>query len=254
RRARGRSLSSQRKRHSADAERSRRHRSEYQRRGSRICNGHGERRDVLLLEPRVCWRSRPEGQHRLRGHPRDGFSRGLPGGAIKATTSGFNQTALDSSRKSDIGDWVNNLNLARGWWTFEQTQLDDALALTRAAKAYAAATLQHIVVVGQSLGGGLAGLVSAIENVETYAISPAPLYNQLRVEAEKFAILNPQTSLGPLNISIDPAWAEQGVFFPDFLGSSDANQRAILEMNGHIAADINEFFKLKATKIAEYDA
>lgn len=88
--------------------------------------------------------------------------------------------AQDSSHQSDLGDWITNKNLASG--TLGRSQLDDAMSLTNAAIAYAAANNLTVKVAGQSLGGGLAGIVSAITGLETYAIAPAPFSNQVAVE------------------------------------------------------------------------
>lgn len=87
--------------------------------------------------------------------------------------------------ESDGYDWQNNKDLGQGNWE-GRTQLDDALALTEAVKAQF--PTDNIVVTGQSLGGGLAGLVAAISGVETYAFAPAPFQNQLDVEAQKHAL------------------------------------------------------------------
>lgn len=87
---------------------------------------------------------------------------------------------------SDLGDWSTNLALGKG--TLQATQLDDALALTQAAKEYALLNGLAVQVVGQSLGGGLAGLVATLEDVPGYAIAPAPFQNQLLIEATLIAL------------------------------------------------------------------
>jgi hypothetical protein len=58
-----------------------------------------------------------------------------------------------------------------------ETQFDDALRLTLAAMK--AAPGQRIVLVGQSLGGGLASLVSAVLGLQAYVFAPAPFANEL---------------------------------------------------------------------------
>jgi hypothetical protein len=102
-------------------------------------------------------------------------------GAIKAVKAALIQETPDTDRKSDIGDWVNNLLLGFGT-SLIRTQLDDALDLTQAAIDFAGN--KEVVVVGQSLGGGLAGLVAAIKNVRGFAIAPAPFQKQLESVAE----------------------------------------------------------------------
>ncbi len=81
---------------------------------------------------------------------------------------------------ADTHDWQNNLALGSG--TLEESQLTDALALYEAAAAVAAG--REIVVTGQSLGGGLAGLVSAIKDVTGYAIAPAPFLKSAQVRGD----------------------------------------------------------------------
>jgi hypothetical protein len=103
------------------------------------------------------------------------------------------------------------------------TQFDDALRLTLAAQA--AAGGRKVVVVGQSLGGGLAGLVSATLGLKAYMIAPAPYDNELTRLATIAAFRDnglgnlsiPQTSLGfdldddalrawyAENVGVDPA-------------------------------------------------
>jgi len=87
----------------------------------------------------------------------------------------------------DIKDY-DYANIALGWGTTGTSQLNDALALTRAAEAVAQQTGKQVVVAGQSLGGGLAGLVSVIEGIKGYGIAPAPFQNQLDVEARLLAM------------------------------------------------------------------
>jgi Ca2+-binding RTX toxin-like protein len=58
-----------------------------------------------------------------------------------------------------------------------ETQFDDALRLTLAAMK--AAHGEKVVLVGQSLGGGLASLVSAVLNLKAYVFAPAPFAKEL---------------------------------------------------------------------------
>ncbi|WP_420970809.1 calcium-binding protein [Bradyrhizobium sp. B120] len=120
----------------------------------------------------------------------DGFKAGLFGG--------LNQTApfQDPGQQIDPGDIADDLLLGVG--TTRQTQLDDALALTEAVKQLAATQGKQVIVVGQSLGGGLAGLVSAIENVKGYVFDPAPFENQLYIVAELRALAGSGLNLGQI--------------------------------------------------------
>src|SRR6266702_973801 len=150
----------------------------------------------------------------------------------QAASNSFSQTASDGGHQTDLGDFANNVLLGRG--TTQQTQLDDALALTRAAEARAAALGKQVVVVGQSLGGGLAGLVSATEGLVGYSIDPAPFQNQLFYAAQKLAFA--QSAFGTLLIG-------EG-FNADFLSNSQDNQRKILQANGKSDAAISNYFAL----------
>ncbi len=63
-------------------------------------------------------------------------------------------------------------NSPLGFGTFARTQLDDAIALTKAAIAANGGNTANIVVTGHSLGGGLAGLVSAALGLQSYLFDP----------------------------------------------------------------------------------
>lgn len=77
--------------------------------------------------------------------------------------------------ESDGYDWRDNIRLGLGDWS--RTQFDDALALTQALIDEVGAA--NVTVTGQSLGGGLAGLVSAVTGVDGYAFAPAPFTQQI---------------------------------------------------------------------------
>lgn len=166
------------------------------------------------------------------------ISGSFPSGFNAALSAGLNQTASDPSGMNDLGDLSNDILLGQG--TGQQTQLDDALALTQAAKANAGG--KQVVVVGQSLGGGLAGLVSAIADVPAIAIDPAPFQNQLSVAADEAAF----SQMG-FN---QPALFPDGVS-SDFFSNSDDNQRRILEANGYSDVDIDQYFTLAQAKFGE---
>jgi len=115
----------------------------------------------------------------------------------------------------DAQDWSDNHKLGTG--TIEYTQLDDALALLRYAKANSGG--QEIVVTGQSLGGGLAVLATAIESqreiqntdtpdqlVKAYAIAAAPFNQQLAVEASLLALEKEGIALSNIRGDLGAAW------------------------------------------------
>ena len=91
-----------------------------------------------------------------------------------------------SSTAIDAGDVASNVSL--GFGTLNRSQADDALALYRLAAAVANITGEEVVVAGQSLGGGLAGIVSAVTGAKGYGFDPAPFEKQLLPEAEKLAV------------------------------------------------------------------
>ena len=80
---------------------------------------------------------------------------------------------------------INKADIPLGQGTMSATQFDDALALTRAAQQ--AAGSRPVVVVGQSLGAGLAGLVSAALDLKSYLFDPAPFAADLPYVAAKLA-------------------------------------------------------------------
>jgi Ca2+-binding RTX toxin-like protein len=156
-----------------------------------------------------------------------------------AESAGLNQNAVDPSGVNDLGDISNDILLGQG--TGQQTQLDDALALTRAAEANAGG--KKVVVVGQSLGGGLAGLVSAIENVPAIAIDPAPFQNQLSIAADESAF----AQMGFAQPALFPDGTSE-----DFFSNSPDNQRKILEANGVDDSTIDQYFAVAAAKFGTF--
>jgi hypothetical protein len=110
----------------------------------------------------------------------------MSGGLSDAVTDiAANYFHVGTPIKTDVNDF-SFANLPLGSGTTERTQLDDAVALAQAAQV--AAGDQIVVAVGQSLGGGLAGLVSVLLNLPGIAIAPAPFANQLIVEAQRIAV------------------------------------------------------------------
>ena len=100
------------------------------------------------------------------------------------------------------------------------TQLDDAVALMKAAEAAAAG--RPVVVAGQSLGGGLAGLVSALFGRPAYLFDPAPFAKQLEVLAGQYAFS--KNGLQPLLGLMQ--------------GGSDTAQEALLTVLGPLLSGI----------------
>jgi Lipase (class 3) len=126
------------------------------------------------------------------------------GDALIPTLFGDPTGGGPNSSTVDVQDWANNYILGNG--TSSQSQLDDALAILRANPT------SEIIVTGQSLGGGLAGLAVAIENVrkETanapgsghqvsgIGIDASPFYHQLEMEAALLALEDHGISLATI--------------------------------------------------------
>ena len=131
----------------------------------------------------------------------EGFLTGAYSAITKGVLGNLEIRNDPSDNKSDLGDWGTN-SLLGGSGTFESTQLEDALLLTRIAKQDALSNNLSIQVTGQSLGGGLAGLVGVIEDLESIMIAPAPFYKQLKIEAVLKA-------LAPFGVTKDivPTWS-----------------------------------------------
>lgn len=107
----------------------------------------------------------------------------LSGGMLDAGASAVSASVgwdwmAGNPTQVDNKDFQTNVSL--GFGATATTQMDDALALTQLALNYANDQVPplNVVVSGQSLGGGLAALVSGIMNVESYGIDPAPFQRQ----------------------------------------------------------------------------
>jgi hypothetical protein len=134
----------------------------------------------------------------------------------------FRGTDLGSLTDFDSGDIDADGSLAAG--TTARSQLDDALALTRAAIAAAGGDASKVVVTGQSLGGGLAGLVSGLLNVKSYLFDPAPFANQFNVIAGAQALVD-----SGLTSPDDPFTLSNGVSVPgSILGGDESALRSFL--------------------------
>ena len=117
-------------------------------------------------------------------------------GGTDTTTVGLS-TLLQAYLGIDVGDDIDaqdtQQNLAMGPGERSLTQARDAIDLTRALLAEVASIPNATVTVtGQSLGGGLAGIVSAVLDLPGFIIAPAPFKNQLRFEARREAIIELQ--------------------------------------------------------------
>jgi len=96
-----------------------------------------------------------------------------------------NQLGWKSGNLVDSKD-ITEANLKLGFGTTTRSQLDSALALFDLARSTAGD--RALIVTGQSLGGGLAGLVSAVRDVSAIAIAPAPFQKQIPYEATYAAL------------------------------------------------------------------
>lgn len=95
-----------------------------------------------------------------------------------------------NSEQINEGDWVANFGLGFG---VGNSQWDDARALTQLvidSSLFAGGNASNVVVTGQSLGGGLAGLAAAYFDIDGKLISPAPFQHQLDQEWAQIAHLS----------------------------------------------------------------
>ncbi|NOU08153.1 MAG: hypothetical protein HOO99_18420 [Hyphomicrobiaceae bacterium] len=173
-------------------------------------------------------------------------------GFQKATSSSAGSPGSDSTLKSDIGDFANSRALSTG--TYGASQLDDALALANAVRS-ATSSSQHVTVVGQSLGGGLAGLVSGILGIDGFAIAPAPLSSQMKAYAQTQAfkvtfpdyasqsesILSSSTSLAAfLGVQGTQATQSYNQLWQSYLSTFEANVDTKLQVHtvgGEVLSD-----------------
>ncbi|MCS3761248.1 calcium-binding protein [Bradyrhizobium centrosematis] len=89
--------------------------------------------------------------------------------------------------KLDNGDAYTSRML--GWGTGAVTQWDATKGLVEyVIQTFAHGDASQVVVTGQSMGGGLAGLASAYFGVQGYVFAPAPYGAQLDVEAMRDAM------------------------------------------------------------------
>ena len=91
-----------------------------------------------------------------------------------------------TERLVDAGDIYTNGMLGQG--TYHATQYDDAEALFRLASQHFGDGGQTQATAGQSLGGGLAGLVAVDNGVVGHTFGMAPFRNQMDVLAQRRAV------------------------------------------------------------------
>ena len=116
-----------------------------------------------------------------------GTDSGLP--VFDIILEGFRSRILDP--KTPFNDNFDGIfaNVAFGSGTVGKSQWDDVRALVDAVlettkDADGNVDPSKLIVVGQSLGGGLASLASTVYGIEGYAYAPAPFAAQLDIEAE----------------------------------------------------------------------
>ncbi|MCG8432742.1 MAG: hypothetical protein MJA83_01775, partial [Gammaproteobacteria bacterium] len=112
--------------------------------------------------------------------------RGVDTATLSAAELGSALTGEHNRERVDGHDITQVV--AMGIGTIAESQAADALNLTKAVIDFAGS--ENVVVVGQSLGGGLAGVVSAVHNVSGVAFAPAPFEAQIGAEAQREAARN----------------------------------------------------------------
>jgi hypothetical protein len=146
----------------------------------------------------VVYRGSDAGDFSFRGALVPATLSYLGGGAVVNTgaTSG-RDISPGKPGKIDQGDINSNFLLSQGRLATTdsaRSQIDDALALASEALRLANGDVSRVHVVGQSLGGGLAGVVSAALGVEGYLFDAAPFAKQATMEVSIAAIAS-QTGL-----------------------------------------------------------
>ena len=145
---------------------------------------------------------------------------------------------------SGVESGDRNTDLALGFGSATNTQIKEAIALTKAAIDRAQLDGTTVTVVGQSLGGGLAGIVSAQLNVKSYLFDPAPFDNQIRVQAAEVV-----TDL--------PAYAAIKAAIPgaitDFYVKAAATQKSILLSSGLTSSAIDAYLAAVTSKTGEFE-
>ena len=101
-----------------------------------------------------------------------------------------------TERLVDAGDIYTNGLLGQG--TYQETQYDDARAMFDVVNDHLTTDGQEVVLTGQSLGGGLAALVSAEKGVESHTFGMAPFQRQFEIIGQRNAVsdllTDPETS------------------------------------------------------------
>ncbi|MEO1152212.1 MAG: hypothetical protein AAFW83_14665 [Pseudomonadota bacterium] len=115
----------------------------------------------------------------FRGTDLDGIEIETPLRAAFEVLTGDLDSAITALNPAfdDHGDLLTNRRLADG--TNDATQLDVARALIQGLLAIPEVNTGNLIVTGQSLGGGLAGLVAAEFDLEAYIFGAAPFGRQL---------------------------------------------------------------------------
>jgi len=102
----------------------------------------------------------------------------------------------------DTGDGYSSRYLGSG--TTNVTQWDAAKALVEyVIEVLAGGNESRVVVTGQSMGGGLAGLASQYFGVQGYVFAPAPYKAQLDIEAMRYAV---ETTLDAHSEKFEPTF------------------------------------------------
>jgi hypothetical protein len=171
---------------------------------------------------------------------------GVPGQVVKALTFGRSrQTGTGAGTdQNDIGDIVADIQTGKGEW-YADDQAHDAIKFAEAVQQLAGT--KKVVVTGQSLGGGLAGLVCAKLGLESWVFDPAPFAKYLTSMASEAAAIS---TLGDLSISKKEfLFSKDRAGQIDFLNNTVFNDPA--QTTAYIAKLDSELAALKA-KITQH--
>ena len=196
----------------------------------------------------------------FRGTDLAGDDAATLGSYAQASLNPFANSPLDVTRQDgddilvDGGDTISNLRLGQGVFDSDQpadepTQWQTAQVLVEFILSIPGVMPEDVTVVGQSLGGGLAGLAAAVYGLEGFLFGPAPFQNQLIDHARENALedvleMYSDAFSGPLEGELLASAIETDPTGASFLNLGD------LGLAGEIRS---RFFSVRDTLLSQYN-
>jgi hypothetical protein len=157
----------------------------------------------------------------------------------REAATGYNPPSTD---KNDIGDIVADVQIGGGAW-HKDDQAQDAIKFAQTVLGFVSDP-SKVIVTGQSLGGGLAGIVSAKFAIKSYVFDPAPFARYINVMAEEAAFKQMRS-----NQTLPSAVSEADI--AAYLTFHSQSIETLLQLKGW---DLQNFLQLKNSNIAAYKA